>query len=101
MKDSATYSKIVEWSEVDQVYIGTVPGLFYGCYHGDDEQAVFAELCEIVEENIAIYHERGIPLTPPTIACDCAVSFKTQSRAGPLPQAGVQALQTGHHWRQA
>lgn len=67
MKDSARYAKIVEWSEVDQVYIGTVPGLFYGGCHGDDELAVFAELCEIVEENIAIYHERGIPLPPPTI----------------------------------
>lgn len=67
MKESARYAKVVEWSEADQVYIGTVPGLFYGGCHGDDEQAVFAELCEIAEENIAIYHERGIPLPPPTI----------------------------------
>ena len=52
---------------MDQVYIGTVPGLFYGGCRGDDEQAVFAELCEIVEENIAIYHERGIALPPATI----------------------------------
>lgn len=67
MKESARYAKVVEWSEADQVYIGTVPGLFYGGCHGDDEQAVFAELCEIAEENIAIYHKRGIPLPPPTI----------------------------------
>lgn len=67
MKESARYAKVVEWSEVDQVYVGTVPGLFYGGCHGDDEQAVFAELCEIAEENIAIYLERGIPLPPPTI----------------------------------
>ncbi|MGB4247296.1 MAG: hypothetical protein WBJ75_06200 [Pseudohongiellaceae bacterium] len=52
---------------IEETYIGTVPGLFYGGCHGDDEQAVFAELCEIAEENIAIYHERGIPLPPPTI----------------------------------
>ena len=26
-----------------------------------------AELCEIVEENIALYHADGVPLPPPTI----------------------------------
>jgi hypothetical protein len=67
MKDSARYAKIVEWSEVDQVYIGTVPGFIYGGCHGDDELAVFAELCEIAEENIALYHSDGVPLPPPTI----------------------------------
>ncbi len=67
MKDSARYAKIVEWSDEDQHYIGWVPGLFYGGCHGDDEQAVFAELCEIVEENIALYHADGVPLPPPTI----------------------------------
>lgn len=28
MKDSDKYLKIVEWSEKDQCYIGTSPGLF-------------------------------------------------------------------------
>jgi hypothetical protein len=37
MKDSAKYAKIVEWSEEDQCYVGSAPGLgFAGC-HGDDE----------------------------------------------------------------
>ena len=67
MKESAKYAKIVEWSDEDQHYIGWVPGLLYGGCHGDDEQAVFAELCEIVEENIALYHADGVPLPPPTI----------------------------------
>ena len=50
MKESARYAKIVEWSEEDQCYVGSAPGLFYGGCHGDDEGAVFAELCQIVEE---------------------------------------------------
>ena len=55
MKESARYTKIVEWSDADQGFIGSCSDLFYGECHGDDEQAVFAELCDIVEEVIAVY----------------------------------------------
>jgi predicted RNase H-like HicB family nuclease len=52
MKDSARYVKIVEWSEEDQCYVGSCPGLIYGGCHGKDERQVFEELCEIVDEAI-------------------------------------------------
>src|SRR6185436_17601260 len=45
VKDSARYAKIVEWSDEDHCYIGSAPDLIYGGCHGDDEKAVFAELC--------------------------------------------------------
>jgi len=67
MNDSARYLKIVVWSEEDRCYVGTAPGLMYGGRHGDDERAVFSELCDIVDEVIAIYKEDGTPLPPPTI----------------------------------
>ena len=54
MKASARYPKIVEWSSEDQCYVGRCPSLFHGGCHGDDEQAVFAELCDLVEESILI-----------------------------------------------
>jgi hypothetical protein len=41
MKDSARYAKIVEWSEEDQCYVGSSPGLIYAGCHGQDEAAVF------------------------------------------------------------
>ncbi len=66
MSDSARYIKIVEWSDVEGCYVGSSPGLFYGGCHGDDEQLVFAELCQIVEETIELYHKDGKPLPPPT-----------------------------------
>jgi predicted RNase H-like HicB family nuclease len=67
MKDSARYVKIVAWSDEDNCYIGSAPGLLYGgCCHGDDEKAVFEELCEIVEEAIEIHHQDGTPLPPAT-----------------------------------
>ncbi len=72
MKDSARYVKIVEWSEEDQCYVGSSPGLIYGGCHGDDEKAVFDELCRIVEEAIALYRADGKPLPPPTSGKDFA-----------------------------
>ena len=70
MKDSARYVKIVEWSNDDQCFVGSCPGLFYGGCHGDDEKAVFAELCELVEETIELNHQDGRPLPAPTAGKD-------------------------------
>jgi predicted RNase H-like HicB family nuclease len=72
MKDSAKYAKIVEWSEEDQCYVGSVPGLILGGCHGDDEKQVFDELCGIVEEAIVLYRQDGKPLRPPTSGGDFA-----------------------------
>jgi predicted RNase H-like HicB family nuclease len=72
MKDSARYAKIVEWSDEDQCFVGSCPGLFYGGCHGDDEKAVFAELCETVDEMIELYKRDGKPLPPPTSGKDYA-----------------------------
>jgi predicted HicB family RNase H-like nuclease len=54
MKKSSRYLKVVEWSEEDQCFVGRLPGLAFGGVHGDDEQEVYAELCEVA------------PLPPPT-----------------------------------
>lgn len=67
MKDSARYPKIVEWSDEDQCFVGSCPGLFYGGCHGTDEKRVFEELCQMVEEMIDLYHQDGKPL-PPSIS---------------------------------
>jgi predicted RNase H-like HicB family nuclease len=72
MKDSDRYVKIVEWSEEDQAYVGSAPGLLYGGCHGADERAVFDELCRIVEEVIELYREDGKPLPPDTAGRDIA-----------------------------
>ena len=72
MKASTRYVKIVEWSDEDQCYVGSCPGLFYGGCHGDNEQEVFSELCDIVEETIELYKQEGQPLPPPTVGKDYA-----------------------------
>jgi predicted RNase H-like HicB family nuclease len=70
--DAAKYVKLVEWSDEDGVFIGRCPGIIGPCCHGDDEVDVYRQLCEIVEEWVAISQRDGIPLPPPTIGTDLA-----------------------------
>jgi predicted RNase H-like HicB family nuclease len=72
MKDSARYVRIVERSDEDGCFVGSSQGLLYGGCHGDDEQQVFDELCQVVEETIELYREDGKPLPPPTSGRDFA-----------------------------
>ena len=60
------YLKIVEWSDEDQCYIGTAPGLMIGGVHGKNQKKVFDELCEAVEEVIHILRKEGLPLPEAT-----------------------------------
>ena len=48
------YAKIVEWSDEDNCYVGSVPELCGPCCHSDDVTAVYRELCEIVDEWVEI-----------------------------------------------
>lgn len=77
MKDGARYVKIVEWSEEDQCYVGSSPGLIYGGCHGSDEKEVFNHLGEIVEEAIELYRKDGKPLPPATSGRDLANKIQT------------------------
>ena len=72
MKESARFAKIVEWSEKDQCFVGSSPGLIYVGCHGAGEKAVFEQLCHVVEEAIALYHKDGKPLPPATSGRDFA-----------------------------
>jgi len=55
IRTTNSLAKVVEWSEADQCFIGSCPGLFFGGCHGDDEKRVFAELCEVFEEIVQLY----------------------------------------------
>jgi predicted RNase H-like HicB family nuclease len=75
MKESARYVKIIEWSEEDQCFVGSCPGLLYGGCHGNDELAVFEQLCAAVDEAIDLYRRDGKPLPPPTSGRDYATKL--------------------------
>ena len=72
MTEGARYAKIVEWSDEDECFVGSCPGLFYGGCHGPDERKVFAKLCELVEETIRLYQREGRALPPHTGGRDYA-----------------------------
>ncbi len=77
MKASARYVKVVEWSDEDQCFVGQCPGIIGPCCHGDDEAQVYAELCQIVEEWIALIQQEGQPLPPPTAGRQLAEKILT------------------------
>ena len=72
MNQASRYVKLVEWSDEDQCFVGSCPGLFYGGCHGDDERAVFADLCQLVEEMVQLYQAEGRQLPTPTSGHDFA-----------------------------
>ncbi|MDA3875450.1 MAG: hypothetical protein PF483_00005 [Halothiobacillus sp.] len=76
MKKSALYAKVVEWSEEDQCFVGSAPGLIYGGCHGDDEKMVFEQLCNIVDEVVELYLQENKPLPPATAGRDLANSLQ-------------------------
>jgi len=75
MKESDHYLKIVEWSEEDQCYVGTCPGLMLGGIHGNDEATVYQELCQTVEEWIDLYVRDGEPLPEATAGKEYSGKF--------------------------
>ena len=79
MTESARYVKIVEWSEEDGCFIGSCPGLLHGGCHGQDEVAVFEQLCAAVNEVIELYRQDGKPLPAPTSGRDYASSLLLQT----------------------
>ena len=56
---AARCAKFVEWSDEDQCFIGRCPEIMAGGVHGSDEERVYAELCQAVEEMLELIHADG------------------------------------------
>jgi hypothetical protein len=66
MKTEDRYLKFVRWSEDDKAYVGYCPDLFPwgGACHGDDEEATYRQLCDLVAEEIKQLIAAGKELPP-------------------------------------
>jgi hypothetical protein len=95
MKPGDRYLKIVAWSEQDQCYVGTCPGLMLGGIHGDDEAAVYAELCQAVGEWIAIHARDGLPLPPATAGKAYSGKFVVRVGKDLHQELAIHALREG------
>jgi len=73
-KTSDRYVEVVAWSEEDQCYVGRCPGLMLGGVHGSDERAVYAELCEAVDEWIRLHEAEGCRSPVRSLQTKCAKS---------------------------
>lgn len=95
MKQANKYLKVVEWSEEDQCYVGTAPGLMLGGVHGDSEEKVYSELCKVVEEWIEVHKEDGIELPPETANKDYSGKFVLRVSSETHKALTMRALQEG------
>lgn len=69
------YTLLIEWSDEDQCFIGRCPELFGGGVHGSDREAVYAELCEAVQEWVGIFRKDGRALPAPLAGKDFSGKF--------------------------
>ena len=95
MKTSNHYLKIVEWSEEDQCFVGTCPGLMLGGIHGEDEAKVYKELCQAVEEWIEIYQEDKEPLPESTAGKEYSGKFVVRVGRDLHKALAIDALRHG------
>lgn len=95
MKTSDQYIKIVEWSEEDQCYVGSCPGLMLGGVHGKDETKVYKELCQAVEEWIEIYEKDKEPLPAATAGKDYSGKFVVRVGKDLHKSLSIDALRQG------
>jgi predicted HicB family RNase H-like nuclease len=85
---ASRYQKLVYWSDEDTCFVGTCPGLFLGGVHGDDEAMVYANLCAVVDEHLAILDSEGETHPAPTAK---AYSGKLALRIDPVLHRAIAA----------
>ena len=95
MKPGDEYLKVVQWSEEDGCYVGTCPGVLRGGVHGDDETAVYKELCEVVAETIELYKSDARPFTKPTASRTYSGRFVLRVEKELHQALAIRAIQQG------
>jgi len=94
-KKSIQYLKIVEWSEEDRCYVGRCPELMLGGVHGNNEQKVFAELCVVIDEWIAISKKDGGELPPGLAGKKYSGKFNLRLGAELHERLAIEAVKEG------
>ena len=61
------YPLNVRWSDEDQAFIGSIPGLVGECCHGDTPENVVTQLRDIAEDIVAHLYAKGEPLPSPRL----------------------------------
>jgi predicted HicB family RNase H-like nuclease len=89
--------KIVEWSDEDQCYVGSVPGWIGACCKGEEDEKIYIELCKIVDEWIEIYQKDGMPLPASTVWKKYSGKFQLRTGSELHHVLTIKALQEGEN----
>ena len=89
------YALLVEWSEEDQIWIGRCPELFFGGVHGRDRTKVYAELCEVVDEHVALARKDNAPLPDALAGKSFSGKFILRTSSEHHRLLALRALQNG------
>ncbi len=67
---ASRYPLHVRWSDEDQAYLGSVPGLTGDCCHGNTPEEVLTQLKDIAEDLVGYLSKHGkkLPDAPPVSA---------------------------------
>lgn len=65
---AARYPLLVRWSDEDQAFLGSIPGLSGDCCHGDTPEDVLPQLRDIAEDLVDYLQAQGKELPPPSEA---------------------------------
>lgn len=98
------YPLSVRWSDEDQVFIGSIPGLVGECCHGDTPEEVIPQLKHIAEDLVTYLTGKGELLpAPPINSCNAdpatirSAMGLSQTKFAQLIGVSVRTL---HKWEQ-
>ena len=98
------YPLNVRWSDEDQVFIGSIPGLVGECCHGDTPEEVIPQLRDIAEDLVSYLHrkDQSLPEPPIHFSNPDPVAIRTamgvsQTKFAQLIGVSVRTL---HKWEQ-
>jgi len=94
------YVKVVEWSEEDEVYIGSAPPLIGQSCHATTEAEVLAQLNTIVQEWVEILLTDGKPLPEGTANKEYSGKFVVRIDPALHKKAALQAMARGESLNQ-
>ena len=95
IKIKENYLKIVEWSEEDQCFVGTAPGLILGGVHGNNQRKVFDELCKAVDDAVVMLKKEGKPIPPQAIKNEYSGKIALRITPGMHRSLAIKAMQRG------
>ena len=98
------YSLSLRWSDEDQAFVGSIPGLTGDCCHGDTPEEVVPQLQDIAEDLVTYLIQKGQLLPEPATASCNPDPVAIRSAMGLSQTKFAQligvSVRTLHKWEQ-